>query len=162
MLRISKVVYLDARSILIVVSSMVALFMSLKYQATNINTLSLNFYRVPSHPIDSILLCNKVSNSSLRESDDILFSLLGLTHHNKAEKSLISTYQRERSSLTFIFISLLLSGEIHPCPGPPKFPCIDCAKGVHSNSKAVCCESCSNWIHIKCAGISRLQYDDMV
>ena len=65
-----------ARNILTVVSSMVALFMSLKYQAPNIDTSTslLNFYPVPSHQIDSILLCNKVSNSSLRESDDILFS----------------------------------------------------------------------------------------
>ena len=54
--------------------------MSLKYQAPNINASLLNFYRVTFNQIDSILICNKVSKSSLRESDDILFSLLGLSH----------------------------------------------------------------------------------
>ena len=32
----------------------------------------------------------------------------------------------------------------------PKFPCMICAKNVHDKDKAVQCDLCELWIHIKC------------
>jgi len=41
----------------------------------------------------------------------------------------------------------------------PAHPCIECAKGVRSNSLAVNCDGCSRWCHIQCGtGITREQY----
>ncbi len=46
---------------------------------------------------------------------------------------------------------LLLSGDIHPCPGPNyKYPCGTCHKPVKSNQKGILCDSCNKWYHIKC------------
>ena len=63
---------------------------------------------------------------------------------------------------------------MHPHPGPscksntnsapsgdqpkvnkrqPKFPCVTCGKGVIKSSKAVVCDLCSSWTHIKCSGL---------
>ena len=39
----------------------------------------------------------------------------------------------------------------------PKFPCRICAKNVHDKDKAVKCEPCELWIHIKC---NKLNYFD--
>lgn len=44
------------------------------------------------------------------------------------------------------------------CPGPaikrtPKYPCVTCQKAVRRNSKAVSCDNCKEWTHIKCGEI---------
>ena len=68
----------------------------------------------------------------------------------------------------YIFsICLLLCGDVHPCPGPGqsrkyKYPCIQCSKNVKSNSRAVSCDVCEEWIHIKCGNISGKVYDNAV
>jgi hypothetical protein len=69
------------------------------------------------------------------------------------------------------------SGDVHPHPGPttlnkngvnskgrqPKFPCTVCKKGVVSNSKAVSCDFCDEWTHIKCTNsITNDMYDQLV
>ena len=36
-----------------------------------------------------------------------------------------------------------------------------CGKNVRGNSKAVCCDVCDNWVHIKCNGISACRYDEL-
>ena len=86
-----------------------------------------------------------------------------------------------------LMFSLLRSGDVHPHPGPrsgnidclkaqspnnleqrkkvrqPKYPCKVCSKGVTSRSKAVSCDSCQQWTHIKCSGfITTQKYDSMV
>ena len=33
----------------------------------------------------------------------------------------------------------------------PKFPCTRCEKNIASNSKAISCDLCNNWTHIKCS-----------
>ena len=66
---------------------------------------------------------------------------------------------------------LLLSGDIHQCPGPtvtgssrrqPKRPCTACDRGVRSNSKALTCDTCAQWTHIRCSGFPVDQYDQLV
>ena len=40
----------------------------------------------------------------------------------------------------------------------PKFPCRICAKNVHDKDKAVQCDLCEFWIHIKCNNLNYLDY----
>ena len=40
----------------------------------------------------------------------------------------------------------------------PKFPCRICAKNVHDKDKAVQCDLCEFWIHIKCNNLNNLDY----
>ena len=40
----------------------------------------------------------------------------------------------------------------------PKFPCKICAKIVHDKDKAVQCDLCELWIHIKCNSLNYLDY----
>ena len=54
---------------------------------------------------------------------------------------------------------LLLSGDIHPNPGPPKHPCGTCDTSVRSNQRRVVCDTCETWSHIKCVGIDRAAYE---
>lgn len=39
-------------------------------------------------------------------------------------------------------------------PGPPKFPCVICSKSVRSNSKAIECDFCLEWTHLKCTNVT--------
>ena len=67
---------------------------------------------------------------------------------------------------------LLLAGDVHPNPGPVntcsnsnqplvknpngkscKFPCGVCSHRVQWNSKAIQCDECSVWFHVKCMGM---------
>ena len=51
-----------------------------------------------------------------------------------------------------------------PVGKAPKFPCVHCKRGVRANtcSKAVSCDICENWIHIKCGDVAKTQYDNAV
>ena len=42
-----------------------------------------------------------------------------------------------------------------------KIQCNICDKNVRGNAKAVCCDVCDNWVHIKCNGISTSKYDQL-
>ena len=61
-------------------------------------------------------------------------------------------YQNSDHAKLYVLV-ILLSGDVHPCPGPrkPQNPCGICSRGVRSNSKAILCDLCTRWIHIKCA-----------
>ena len=41
-------------------------------------------------------------------------------------------------------------------PGPTRYPCAICEKGVRS--KGVCCTNCGFWVHPKCEKISNIEY----
>ena len=43
-----------------------------------------------------------------------------------------------------------------------KFPCSICESSVMSNQKAIQCDSCNLWAHIKCDGTSLNDYNDMM
>ena len=53
---------------------------------------------------------------------------------------------------------LLLSGDIDLNPGPIKFPCGICQKAVRDGMRAVCCDECDVWYHVKCYSISTAVY----
>ena len=38
------------------------------------------------------------------------------------------------------------------------FPCSFCAKNVNVNHRAVCCDICNRWIHIKCNNLNQNDY----
>ena len=42
-----------------------------------------------------------------------------------------------------------------------KIPCNICGKNIRGNAKAVCCDVCDKWIHIKCNSISPNRYDEL-
>ena len=61
-------------------------------------------------------------------------------------------HYNSNSTASFNFELLRLNGDISSNPGPES--CTVCRKMVAKNHRAVCCNSCSPRIHIKCGGIS--------
>ena len=43
----------------------------------------------------------------------------------------------------------------------PEFPCSTCNKNVNKNHRAVLCDSCERWIHIKCNLLSLTDYNNL-
>jgi hypothetical protein len=60
---------------------------------------------------------------------------------------------------SYISILITLSGDIHQNPGPIKFPCSICSKPVKSNQAALQCDQCETWVHTKCDGLSKEDYN---
>ena len=52
-----------------------------------------------------------------------------------------------------ILFLLLMSGNVHPNPGPI-FPCSVCAGNVTWRGKSVLCCTCSKWVHLRCSQLS--------
>ena len=52
-----------------------------------------------------------------------------------------------------IVLLLLMSGNIHPNPGPI-FPCFVCAGNVTWQGKSVLSCTCSKWVHLRCSQLS--------
>ena len=52
-----------------------------------------------------------------------------------------------------ILLLLLMSGNVHPNPGPI-FPCSVCAGNVTWRGKSVLCCTCSKWVHLRCLQLS--------
>ena len=52
-----------------------------------------------------------------------------------------------------ILLLLLMSGNVHPNPGPI-FPCCVCAGNVTWRGKSVQCSTCSKWVHLRCSQLS--------
>ena len=67
----------------------------------------------------------------------------------------------ENPSQYFLILTILLSGDIHYNPGPVKHPCTDCNKPVKSNQKAIQCDFCDLWIHLKCTKLTVSEYNLM-
>ena len=58
---------------------------------------------------------------------------------------------------------LLLCGDVNPNPGPTDYPCSVCGLNVLDDVKAVCCDSCDQWVHVSCdPSLSDSLYDEMV
>ncbi|CAG2210856.1 unnamed protein product [Mytilus edulis] len=54
---------------------------------------------------------------------------------------------------------LLLSGDVSLNPGPVKFPCGTCEKGVRKNQRAIQCDDCNVWFHLKCIDLPLNEYE---
>ena len=55
--------------------------------------------------------------------------------------------------LRLLILLLLMSGNVHPDPGPI-FPCSVCAGNVTWWGKSVQCCTCSEWVHLRCSQLS--------
>ena len=63
-----------------------------------------------------------------------------------------------RALLRFLILLLLLmSGNVHPNPGPIS-PCSVCAGNVTWRGKSAQCCACSKWVHLKCSQLSLSQF----
>ena len=60
-----------------------------------------------------------------------------------------------------ICLQLLLSGDISVNPGPVKNPCSACQKPVRKNQRAILCDDCCYWYHIKCIDMPILEYNNL-
>ena len=56
-----------------------------------------------------------------------------------------------------ILLLLLMSGNVHPNPGPI-FPCSVCAGNVTWRGKSVQWCACSKWVHLRCSQLSLSQF----
>ena len=86
--------------------------------------------------------------------------------------------QQQQQLQQHLLQQLLRSGDIHSHPGPTVStpdppgskrnrkvtnPCTSCEKGVTKASRAVSCDFCDKWTHIRCTGsVSRAKYDSCV
>ena len=48
---------------------------------------------------------------------------------------------------------LVLAGDGHPNPGPPRYPCSVCFKNVTSQGTSYMCTRCTHWVHSRCSGL---------
>ena len=119
---------------------------------------------------------NSVSIYCTDKSNDILGHLkfgisCAIYHQNRVLKGrniLISLHASRRSCSSSIpALCLLLSGDIHPHPGPnrrrtpPKYPCGICAKNVTWNSHATQCDCCDIWFHARCVNMGNETYQHL-
>ena len=58
-----------------------------------------------------------------------------------------------------LFNILLLAGDIETNPGDVKNPCSVCARSVAKNHRAISCDSCQLLCHIRCGGVSPVEYN---
>lgn len=95
--------------------------------------------------------------SQLSSVHNIDFSIDFSTNINYVSISLhaISKMRKHQNSLFLIF--LLIAGDIESNPGPIKNPCSICLKSVAKNHRAVLCDNCNLWSHIKCSNISGME-----
>ena len=56
-----------------------------------------------------------------------------------------------------ILLLLLMSGNVHPNPGPI-FSCSVCAGNVTWRGKSVQCCTCSKWVHLRCSQLSQSKF----
>ena len=52
-----------------------------------------------------------------------------------------------------LVLLLALAGDVHPNPGPSKYPSSVCFKNVTSQGTSYLCTRCSHWVHSRCYGL---------
>ena len=52
-----------------------------------------------------------------------------------------------------LLLLLDLAGDVHPNPGPSRYPCSVCFKNVTSQGTSYLCTRCSHWVHSRCFGL---------
>ena len=71
----------------------------------------------------------------------------------------IFVQRKNKNSTNYCFILyILLSGDVHYNPGPIKYPCTYCKKPTKCNQKALQCDFCDDWTHLKCTSLSLSEY----
>ena len=52
-----------------------------------------------------------------------------------------------------LLLLLALADDVHPNPGPSRYPCSVCVKNVTSQGTSYLCTRCLHWVHLKCSGL---------
>ena len=52
-----------------------------------------------------------------------------------------------------LLLLLALAGDVHPNPGPVRYPYLVCFKNVPSQGTSYLCTRCSHWVHSRCSGL---------
>ncbi len=86
------------------------------------------------------------------------FSALSTTKLPSASRTSARLYAYAKCNSQWTFLLLTLAGDVQANPGPVKHPCGVCQRPVASNHRALLCDSCESWIHIKCGGVTPTQY----
>ena len=132
----------------------------------------LNYYTTRDS-LSVYLRCDKagfqISNSitwNIRNSTDLRVSSFHVflksrsMQHGTPIKNI--NCRRTPNQVNLVMVILLLSGEDQFNAGPPtrtpKYPCGVCGKNVNSTHKAMECEDCLTWYHIKCASMRGNMY----
>ena len=53
---------------------------------------------------------------------------------------------------------IMMSGDVHYNPGPIRYLCTKCKQPVKSNQKALQCDFCDHWTHLRCTTITVKEY----
>ncbi|XP_053406068.1 uncharacterized protein LOC128559078 [Mercenaria mercenaria] len=56
---------------------------------------------------------------------------------------------------------IILSGDIASSPGHIRYPCGGCYRPVAKNHRAIYCEGCYFWWHIKCVHVTPVEYNSL-
>ena len=68
-----------------------------------------------------------------------------LTHYSTEPLTTGSNYDQ-------LLLLLALAGDVHPNPGPSRYPCSVCFKNVTSQGTSYLCTRCSHLVHSRCSG----------
>jgi len=112
----------------------------------------------------------KLSLSNLPDEDSSSFPvsvIQDFTYSNEffhQNSMLYAVSKIEKVNKSYSLLLILLSGDININPGPVsiKTKCNSCYRTVAKNHRAVSCDLCLKWCHIKCEGISPTRYREMV
>ena len=101
---------------------------------------------------------------SFRPNVTVTINFLYTGNKNKIfnlHSSKVSQIDFIRKNSAYFGIILLLSGDLHPNPGPKniKSPCGVCSKACTWKQKAVACDECQTWYHIKCMNMNSVIYN---
>ena len=102
-----------------------------------------------------------VNSHSMAESPSFIMSSTSLLNRFGLPKIKKTELVVGMISSSVVLLLIILSGNCERNPGPVRFPCGTCRRAVAKNHRAVSCDSCQNWFHIKCCNITANQYKDV-
>ena len=103
--------------------------------------------------------CGEISNNFWFETCP---KLLIADMVEKLKTTDLGTSCKAHSFSTIFQLLVLLSGDVHLHPGPVKYPCAICSRPVACNHRALQCDRCDFWCHIKCVGVPPAQYNQLI
>ena len=137
-------------------------------------TIILHIYKEETHIVSTKNLINQITYNSSQckqtrgllninfvkelELDKYLMLFYHLKHSRRCPLSIPVDLKQKHHR---IIIIMKISGDISVNPGPVKHPCGGCQRPVAKTHRAVQCDVCYYWWHIKCANISPATYTDM-
>jgi hypothetical protein len=69
-----------------------------------------------------------------------------------------STIDMKNTTKYCFILQIMMSGDVHYNPGPIWYPCTKCKQPVKSNQKALQCDFCDHWTHLRCTTITVKEY----